>query len=97
VASLYYTHVFLLEKFAKCSYSGEEGRTAKWTSWGNIAPGLSERSIGYTDVLDLLKRRFVSSSAALMISSLPMVIDSDWPSLARGLFEYGLCEITQPH
>ncbi|CAE7858634.1 Tnks2, partial [Symbiodinium microadriaticum] len=85
------------------NYSGEEVRTAKWTSWGHVKPALPYGAIGSVRatefaegvVLNLLrnpKPHLLSGWEDMNVkSSRVMVRDEDWGDLARGLVEYGVC------
>ena len=85
------------------SYSGEEVRTAKWTSWDHVKPALPYGSIGSvraTDfaegvVLNLLRdpvqHLLPGWESTPVRSSRVMVKDADWDDFSRGLVEYGVC------
>ncbi|CAE7940562.1 Tnks2, partial [Symbiodinium necroappetens] len=87
------------------SYTNEEVRTAKWTSWKNIKPALPYGHIGAIPaieladggVLDLLSdpRRYLRPNwdQHAVRSSRVMVTDEDWGELARGMVEFNLCSV----
>ena len=94
---------FLWSKFLQTrslSYSGEEVRTARWTSWAHVKPALPYGAIGEVPaislaeggVLDALQNpeRYLkaNSDEHEVRSSRVMVDEQDWPELARGLVEY---------
>ncbi|CAE7349712.1 unnamed protein product [Symbiodinium sp. CCMP2592] len=107
------THEFRVDVFdwreflrtRSLSYTGEEVKSACWTSWENIKPALPHGSVGSVSALDLAEggvREFLINPQSFlrkgwdtqsMRSSRVMVSDSDWGDLARGLVQYNLCAI----
>ncbi|CAE7745770.1 unnamed protein product, partial [Symbiodinium sp. CCMP2456] len=89
------------------SYSNEEVRTSKWTTWAwaNVEPALPLGSIGSIaavdlaegGVLDLLthphKYLVPGWNDEAVRASRVMVRDEEWDELARGLVKYNLCAI----
>ena len=99
---------FLWSKFLQTrslSYSGEEVRTARWTSWVHVKPALPYGAIGKIPaislaeggVLDALQNpeRYLNANwdKHEVRSSRVMVDEQDWPELARGLVEYNLAAV----
>ena len=107
------THEFRVDVFdwreflrtRSLSYTGEEVKSACWTSWENIKPALPYGSVGSVPALDLAEggvREFLINPQNFLRngwdkqcvrSSRVMVSDSDWGNLARGLVQYNLCAI----
>ena len=85
------------------SYSGEEVKVAKWTSWANVEPALPFGHIGSISAVDLADggvrellldpQRFLKPGfeGEAIKSSKVMVRDEDWADLALGLVHYNLC------
>ncbi|CAE7827088.1 unnamed protein product [Symbiodinium sp. CCMP2592] len=85
------------------SYSGEEVKVAKWTSWENVEPALPFGHIGSISAVDLADggvrellldpQRFLKPGFGMegIKSSKVMVRDEDWTELALGLVRYNLC------
>ena len=85
------------------SYSGEEVKVAKWTSWANVEPALPFGHIGSISAVNLADggvrellldpQRFLKPGfeREAIRSSKVMVRDEDWSELASGLVRYNLC------
>ena len=85
------------------SYSGEEVKVAKWTSWANVEPALPFGHIGSISAVNLADggvrellldpQRFLKPGfeRETIRSSKVMVRDEDWSELASGLVRYNLC------
>lgn len=85
-------------------YQGDEVKVAKKITWKGVAGSLPTE-VGSLDILDFCEggvRHFIEHMEDYLVPSemqvlgktpRTMVEDSEWPEVARGLIERGLCEV----
>ena len=97
--------VFEWSKFFKAksiNYWGEEVKVSRWFRWENEAPALPDDCIGVVKALDVCTagiRHFIQNPESYMTdaASFPqqspkvMVSSDDWPKVAKGLLDRGVC------